>query len=345
LTTTPRPGGGKRERVVRVLAALCLPLLAVVAFEAFLLHRQAGRDALALGRSHAPAASFTEADTARAPLGPGVVVGLRNVRFTWSDKIYVDAGDVALRARPFAGSTVDFDDPASFSLYIQQSVVLIRPAVLAGMFNENIFGYPGSRVRNLKVTVVRNDQGVWAVKLDGTLDVIARVPFTMYTRLSVDPVANTLVIEVDHLTVFGFLPATKFIRWTPMNLARLIDLPANPSVAIRGNRILVKPLGLFPPPRIDGRMSAIEVDDGAIRITFAGDQVTPPGSTAKNFVFLRGGASHFGHFTMTDTNVLIVDQDPSNPFVFSLLHYGALIPRSTVTLPDLQSARIVMPDF
>ena len=345
MTAAANSGGGKRDRLVRVLAALFLPMLAVIALEAFLLQRQAGVNAAALGRAHAGAASFTAADTARAPLGPGVIVGLRNVRFTWSNKIYVDAGDVALRALPFTGSTVDFDDPGSFSLYIQQSVFLIRPAVLAGMFNENIFGYPGSRVHDLKVAVVRDDAGAWTVKLDGKLDAIARVPFTMFTHLSVDPVANTLVLEVDHLKVFGFFPATKLLHWTPMNLARLIALHANPSVEVRGNRILVKPLGLFPPPRIDGRMSAVAVGENAIRITFAGDEIPPPESTAKNFVFLRGGASQFGHFRMADTNVLIVDQDPSNPFVFSLLHYADLIPRSTLSLPDLRSVRLTMPDF
>jgi hypothetical protein len=62
-------------------------------------------------------------------------------------------------------------------------------------------------------------------------------------------------------------------------------------------------------------------------------------------VYLRGGTSQFGHFRMADTNVLILDQNQPNPFVFSLLHYAEMIPKSTVDVPDTKSARVTMPDF
>ena len=213
------------------------------------------------------------------------------------------------------------------------------------MFNESIFSYPGSRVRNLKVSVIKDDQERWTVKLDGRLGIVATVPFSLFTHLSVDTVSNELVIDTDHLTVFGFLPATKLIHWTPLHLDRLIALPPNRSLIVDGNQIRVKPFGLFPPPRIDGRMSKIEVSEDAIRITFAGNALPAPMSSARNYVFLRGGTSQFGHFRMTDTDVLIVDRDPANPFVFSLKHYAEMIPSSTVALANTKSIRLTMPDF
>jgi hypothetical protein len=274
-----------------------------------------------------------------------VHIRLQNVRFKWSDKVYIDAGNMAVRAVPVQGTTVNFDDLESFHLVVQQSVVLIRPDVLAGMFNESIFNYPESRVRELKVSISKDDKGVRTVQLNGKVNVVAWVPFTMYTHLSVDTKTNTMVIAVDHLKVFGIIPATKLIRWTPMHLDRMIALPPNKSLLVDGNRIMVKPFGLFPPPRINGKIASVEVGDNVISITFAGDPIPAPVSSAKNYVYLRGGTSQFGHFRMADTDVLILDQNQANPFSFSLLHYAELIPKSTVEVPNTNSARITMPDY
>jgi hypothetical protein len=43
--------------------------------------------------------------------------------------------------------------------------------------------------------------------------------------------------------------------------------------------------------------------------------------------------------------VLILDKNQANPFVFSLLHYADMVPRSTVAIPNTRSAQVTMPDF
>jgi hypothetical protein len=206
-----------------------------------------------------------------------------------SDKVYIDAGNMAVRAVPVQGSIVNFDDLESFHLMVQKSVVLIRPDVLAGMFNESIFNYPESRVRQLRVSIAKDDNGAPTVELRGKVNVVAWIPFTMYTHLSVDTETNTLVIAVDHLKVFSVIPATKIIRWTPLHLDRLIALPPNKNLLVDGNRMMVKPFALFPPPRINGTIASVEVGDSAISITFAGDAISAPESSAKKLrVSARG---------------------------------------------------------
>ena len=340
---TPGTNGFGRYR--HLVIALAVLMLLVIAAESFLLHQQWVVNEAGRARSDRSLSTFLRGDTARVASGSSVFIRLRNVRFKWSDQVYIDAGDMAVRAVPLRGTTVDFDDLESFRLIVQESVVLIRPDVLAGMFNESIFNYPGSRVRDLKVALTRDDQGAPTVVLSGRVNLVAWVPFTMYTHLSVDTKTNTLVIALDHLKVFRVIPATKLIRWTPLHLDRLIALPPNKSLRVDGNRIMVKPLGLFPPPRIDGQIAGVEVGADAMRITFAGDAIPAPASSARNYIYLRGGASQFGSFRMADTDLLVLDRDQSNPFVFSLRHYAELIPRSTVVIPDTRSARITMPDF
>ena len=319
-------------------------MLAVIAAESFFLYQQGVINQASRAQTDRLLARFLQGDTTQVDGGSSVRIRLQNVRFKWSDKVYIDADNMAVRAVPLEGTTVHFDDLESFRLVLQKSVVLIQPDVLAGMFNESIFNYPGSRVRGLKVSIARNDQDARMVLLSGRINVVAWVPFTMYTHLSADTTTNTLVITLDHLKVFGVIPATKLVQWTPLHLDRLIALPPNKSLRVEGNRIMVKPLGLFPPPRIEGTIASVGVDSSGISITFAGGAIPAAESSAKNYVYLRGGASQFGHFRMADTDVLILDREPANPFGFSLLNFAEMIPRSAVVLPDDKSARITMPD-
>jgi len=122
-------------------------------------------------------------------------------------------------------------------------------------------------------------------------------------------------------------------------------LPPNRSLSINANRIMIKPFGLFPPPRINGQIASVAVDDKVIRLGFAGETVPAPKAEGRNYVYIKGGTSQFGSFRMLQTDILILDQHPDDIFTFSLLHYGDLIPKSHIELRDTHSAKIMMPDF
>lgn len=288
--------------------------------------------------------TFLKGDTTQVPDAYGVPIRMQNVRFKWSEKVYIDTGNIAVRAVPLEGSTVNFDDLGSFRLKLQQSVVLIRPDVLEGMFNESVFNYPHSKLRDLKVTLKESDNER-LVRVEGSVKTGVWIPFTMWVRLSVDTKTNTLVMDVSHLKVLGALPVISLIKFKPLNLENIISLPPNKHLIVDGNRLMVKPFGLFPPPRVDGKMSGVTVDDKAIRLTFAGSAIPAPESSAKNYVYLRGGTSQFGHFRMFDTDILVIDQDPSDLFSFSLAGYANVLPRSTIEVHDTKSVRVTMPDF
>ena len=319
-------------------------LLAVLAVQSFLLYQERSINQAASAQSAKLLSTFLQGDTVRASGGSGVLIRLQNVRFKWSDRVYIDAGDMAVRAVSMRGNTVDFDDLDSFLLNVQQSVVRIRPEVLEGMLNESVFNYPESKVRNLKVTIKEKD-GVQSVHLNGNINVVTWIPFSMDTRLSIDKITNTLVMDVEHLKILGFIHATGLIKWKPLRLDRLLTLPPNKSLMVDGNRMMVKPFGLFPPPRVNGTMSDVAVDRDMVRLTFSGSPVPAPVSPERNYVYLKGGTSQFGHFRMLDTDVLIRDRDQGDRFVFSLIRYAEMIPRSTIDIRDTKSVRVTMPDI
>ena len=326
------------------MGAVVLLLLVVVAFESYLLYEQRSAIRATEVQSAKLLTTFLQGDTAQVSEVSGVPIRLQNVQFRWSNKVYIDTGNMAVRAVPLQGSTVDFDDLDSFHLSLQQSVVLIRPDVLEGMFNESVFNYPHSKVRDLKVKLIQDDEET-VLRVSGSVNVGLWIPFRMNARLSVDTATNTLVINVSHLRALGILPLTKIIKMEPFQLEHIISLPPNKSLMVDANRMMVKPFGLFPPPRVDGKMASVTVDDKGIHLAFAGHPIPAPESSAKNYVYLKGGRSQFGRFCMLDTDILIVDKDQSDPFVFSLVGYANMIPKSQIEIHDTKSVRILMPDL
>ena len=146
------PDGARHRRLVARLG-FCL-LAAVVLVESFLLYQERTANRAARVQSERLLNEFLQGDTVETSGGAaGVPIRPQNVHFEWSQKVYLDVGNMATRAVPIHGTIVDFDDLNSFVLRIQQSVVTIQPSVLEGMFNESVFNYPDSKMRDLKVTV------------------------------------------------------------------------------------------------------------------------------------------------------------------------------------------------
>src|SRR5438093_10782655 len=83
-------------------------LLLVVAFESFLLYQQRAAAREVQAQSAKLLTAFLQRDTTQASGAPGVPIRLQNVRFKWSDKVYIDAGNMAVRAVPLEGRTSQF---------------------------------------------------------------------------------------------------------------------------------------------------------------------------------------------------------------------------------------------
>lgn len=324
-----------------------LSLLVIVSLgEGFLLYQQSVAHRETREQSDRLLETFLKGDTTEVAAGRGGIhLRLQNVRFSWSPQVYIDTGDMALRAVPTGKNGVcNFDNLETFHLTLQQSSVRIRPDVMAGMFNEAVFNYPGSKVRDFSVGI-ENEDGKSLLKLAGKVNVVAWIPFTMYVKLAVDRATNTMVLSVDHLKIFGGIPATKIIKWGPMHLDQMITMPPNQSLLVHGNTIMVKPFGLFPPPRIDGQLADVKVGHDDITISFAGAPVAAPHSDAKNYVYMSGGICQFGKFRMEDTDVLIVDQNQSDPFRFSVAHYADMLKKSRIDVRELRAITVSMPDY
>jgi len=64
-----------------------------------------------------------------------------------------------------------------------------------------------------------------------------------------------------------------------------------------------------------------------------------------NYMAYRGGLLRFGKLTMTDSDMILIDMNPRDPFDFSLDHYNdQLVAGYTKNTPE-HGLRVFMPDF
>mgnify|MGYP006920609484 CR=1 FL=1 len=279
-----------------------------------------------------------------ASITGGSNILLKNVQYCWSKETCIITDHLSATAIPLnSGNNVLFDDLKSFIVEVHNGMVRISPRTLQGMFNESVFNYPNSTLRDLTVNIQKAGQEN-RITLAGSLKYFLWIPFEMDTNLKVDQASNTLVISVFKLTVFGFIPATWLIELKPFNLEKLLTLPQNRYLTVHQNLMMVKPFGLFPPPRINGKMSNITVLPQMIQLSFTGKEPTMTDANSNYSILVQNGNTQFGSIRIMDPNVKVRDLNPKDAFRFSLLNYLNYLPLSQIKLGSDSSVSLAMPD-
>jgi hypothetical protein len=288
-----------------------------------------------------PPALMRAFHTSRGP----VEAEMRHVLYHVDDRVILQIEYLRGALLPTRDEPPWFDDPESFSLAIDTGVVTISAASLSALLNDYVFNYDGSPLDNLTVTV---DKG--QLKQKGTLHKGIPLPFTIRAELSTTPDGRLRLhptsVEVAGIGVKGLM------RTFGIELENLVKVQRGRGVEIEDNDFLLSPAGLLPPPRIEGRVTAVRVSGESIEQTFGGSKrpgraqpLHPSDPSARNYMFYRGKVLRFGKLTMMDADLQIVDVDPDDPFDFDLAHLNEqLVAGESHNQPDFGLVT-VMPDY
>jgi hypothetical protein len=234
-----------------------------------------------------------------------------------------------------------FDDKHSFVLAIDSARIEITPSSLSDLLNRYAFAYPGSPLRKLAITIEDGQ-----LKQRGTMRGIS---FSMVGNLSLTS-DGKLRLRPSEMKAAG-IGVGGLMKFFGLELEKLVKLKGARGVRIQGNDFLLSPSELLPPPRVQGRLAAVEVRDSGIVQVFGpprGKSVRPltvPDPKAPNYMFYRGGVLRFGKLTMRRTDMMIVDAVPSDPFDFFLDQYNAqLVAGYSKNTPD-HGLIVVMQDY
>lgn len=206
------------------------------------------------------------------------------------------------------------DDPKSFTIRATSGVVALDGTAITTLLNTIAFNYPGSPLKNLRVRI---EDGQLVQR--GVLHKGVDIPFEMWSTPVLLP-DGRLRLHPDRMKIFGVNGIT-LMNALGLKLEKMMDLSGSRGASVSGNDILLDPLKIIPPPLVEGRLKSVKIEgqflvqefvrtpDDTIFGTFV-----KADSGVKNFIYFRGGELRFGKLTMTDTDLLIHDEDESDPF-------------------------------
>jgi hypothetical protein len=212
-----------------------------------------------------------------------------------------------------------FDDVNSYVVDIESARVSITPESLTSLMNNVVFAGARAPIKQLKVEVEGSE-----LRQTGIMKKGVEVPFTMRATIAAAP-DGRIRIHPTSLKAAGFVPK-RVLDFFGLGLEKLVKPDPQSPVSVEGDDLLLDQQRALPPPRIRGRVTRAWIEGGLVfeQIGTAAPQhaIAPPDRRFANYMYYRGGTLRFGKLTMTDADLLLVDDDPDDPFDFSPAQYN-----------------------
>lgn len=278
-------------------------------------------------------------DTTRA-----VQAEMRNVDFSIADGVVLEIARLRGELIPVSGTApAAFNDPRSFVLSIASAAIAIDTASLGALLTNHVFAYKGSPLGSLRIST---DSNLLVQK--GVLKKGIHLPFTVKAEVTLTP-EGLIRLHPTSIKVLG-VGAGGLMKFFGLSLEELAKVAPGRGIRIDGNDFLLDPAAVMPPPRVRGRVTAVAVKNGRIYQVFgpaaAADsaRLIAPDSTRPNYMYFRKGVLRFGKLTMADADMLIIDDDASDRFDFSLPRYFEQLVASTHRTTPTDGLVVRMPD-
>src|SRR5215467_1155059 len=231
--------------------------------------------------------------TPSEPDGGAVKVQMHNVMYHFTDQIAVHLINVGGSLVPTsAGHVPVFDDKNSFELRITAAEMTMDPQSLANVLNTHVFDAKDAPLKDISITIENG-----RLKVKGKLHKKGDIAFETEGQLSPTPDGKIRLhaekIKALHLPVKGLMDLFG------LDIADLIKTGKVRGVRAEKDDLILDPSEILPPPRIEGRLTQVRVQDNEILETF-GDPKTYSWSpvSARSYMAYRGGRLQFGKLTM-----------------------------------------------
>jgi len=339
------PHSGTRRASARRIrsGAIVFGIMALIAFgEAARRQRGPDRDSVAVA-----AAATRPPITRTAPdSGPRTWLEMKNVNLRVDKDAVV--GIRLLRGQVIPtqpGGSALLDSTSSFSIRITSGMVALQSADLGVILNRFVFGYKGSPLKKLKVRT-EGDQLVQSGVMHKGVD----LQFEIKAALSLTD-SGWIRLRPTKVRVLG-VNGQSLLHALGLHLDDMLDLSKSAAARVKGDDIYLDPTKILPPPMISGRLTSVRVEGNALVQEFATlpDDSLFSGyaradSAAPNYLFFRGGQLRFGRLEMSDTELQILDLDPSDPFDLFLAEYNKQLTAGYSRTRPNRALQAFFPDY
>jgi hypothetical protein len=274
------------------------------------------------------------------PKTNAVQTEMRNVLYHFTDSVTVHILELRGALVPIGQEGLPiFDDSRSFDLEINSANITMSTDSLANVLNQYVFAASDAPLKGLSITAEGN-----SLKVKGKLHSKGDISFETVGTLSATPEGQIRIhaekVKAAHLPVKGLMDLLG------LKIADLINTKKVRGVRSEENDLILDPQQILPPPHIKGRITAVHIQGNEIVQVFGSKPktVSSPASSG-NYMAYRGAQLRFGKLTMSDTDMILIDMDPRDPFDFYLDHYrDQLVAGYTKTTPEF-GLRVFMRDF
>lgn len=247
----------------------------------------------------------------------------RTVQVQMNNVMYHVGGNAAVHLRRLGGELVPtkpdgipvFDDKNSFSMRVAAATMAISPQSMASVLNQFVFDGKNSPIKDVSIQLENN-----LMKVKGKLHNKADVSFETDSSVSVTD-DGKIRLHAEKIRALH-LPAKGLMDLFGVEIADLIKNGKVDGVTAEKDDLIIDPEKVFPPPKIQGHLTAVKLTDGNIVLTFGSPQQYKWAKVnAQNYMWYHGNRLQFGKLTMHDTDLLLIDPDPRDPFDFDLDNY------------------------
>jgi hypothetical protein len=256
-------------------------------------------------------------------------------------------GDVTLRVRSLRGRFVptrpdgvpNLDDRDSYVVQVDAGEIALDEASLNALMNEHVFGHGKKPIKDLEVHL---ENGV--VKQKGVLDKGVQLPFNVEGAVTATP-DGKIRVHAKSIRSLG-LPMKPLLKVLGVDMADIVKVEPSHGLTVDANDFVLDPEKMLPPPRLRGRVTSVRVEGRQVVQTFGGAKPSLlAGATAPNHIFWRGGRLRFGKLMMTDTDLELIDEDPSDPFDFSVANYNEMLVAGYSRNTPQSGLKTYLPDY
>jgi hypothetical protein len=276
-----------------------------------------------------------------APKPRSVEVEMRNVDLHMT-------GDITLRVHTLRGrftptradGVPNLDDNDSYVVEVDAGEIAMGEASLNALMNEYVFAGPKPPVKDLQIAV---EDGV--LKEKGKLDKKIDIPFKMKGAVDATP-DGKIRIHAKSIKSLG-LPVKPLMKVLGIEMDDLMKVAPGHGVTVDENDFIIDPQQALPPPRLRGKITSVRIEGDELIQTFGSGKAVPlsPAAVSPNHIYWRGGFLRFGKLTMRETDLELIDQDPSDPFDFSVGRYNDMLVAGYSKNTPRLGLKTYMPDY
>jgi hypothetical protein len=287
-----------------------------------------------------PGALAQQAKSGEVPENRPIQVVMKNVNYHYTGPIAVHVVQLQGYLTPTkAGSVVVFDDYNSFVMHMTSAEIAISCDSLARVLNENVFSAANAPIKGVTIENKNNQ-----FDIQGTLHQKGDVSFEAIGTLSVDA-DGRIRLHAEHVKT-AHLPVKGMLDLLGIDLAKLINTNKVQGVTMEKDDVVLDPEKIFPPPRIQGKLTAVRLQGSEIVQIYGSQQASnfaarQPG----NFMAYREGNMRFDRLMMNDTDLILSDMDVRDPLDFYMEHSKEQIVAGYIKATPEFGLRIYIRDY